>query len=75
MRNCPFFGVSMHMITMVPVFMQNGGNQCALIWPNRHSPCMMEADGEDANWGHCPRNPMVNGTYIAPEIVMKEKRR
>jgi len=71
MKNCPFYGVTLVQVGLVPVFMADGGSQCALIWPDRSSACSMEVDGNAANWGHCPRNPQVNGTYTPPELIMR----
>jgi hypothetical protein len=55
--NCPFYGCAMHTLSMQPlrfVLLATHGNQCALV-TDRHSPCLLEIDGQPIEWEACQR--------------------
>ncbi len=51
--DCPFYGL--HPLSEIPVFMNNGGNRCGLVF-NAYHPCDMEVSGIDADWKLCGHN-------------------
>lgn len=52
-RKCPFYG--MYYSSRVAVFLENSGNQCALI-TTAHAPCQMEMQRLQPNWRGCEFN-------------------
>jgi len=52
-HRCPFYGF--FGAPAQGVFLDQGGNQCALLTTS-YSPCRMEMRGEIPNWDGCPFN-------------------
>lgn len=63
-HKCPFYGFS----HPLPVLMDQGGNQCALITTS-FSPCQMEINDQTPSWGECPFNNKKNETVIQKIIT------
>ena len=50
-RECPFYG----MAGIPGMLIDQGGDVCALMFKNQHSPCPMEMVKNTPNWDDCQR--------------------
>lgn len=70
--SCPFYGTAVH--PGLNVILTTDGNRCGLV-TSAHAPCGMEMANLAPDWEKCPRNPIINGTYLpvlSPEELRKE---
>jgi hypothetical protein len=51
--SCPFYGKSHAALQTAGVLMDQGGNECALIFDS-YAPCRMEMAGLAPDWASCP---------------------